>query len=53
MSVKISELSSIQSENIQNKVATLKYEDPSSEYNFKIKSQDKLYSYNQSLEQPE
>ena len=46
MSVLIKEISSNQSENIQN-------EHPSSEYNFKRKSQDKISPSNQGFEQPE
>ena len=53
MSVQITDLSSKQSENIQNEVLTITSEHPSSEYNFEVKFQDKISPFNQSFEQPE
>ena len=46
ISVKITEISSKHSENIQNKTLTLNSEDPSSEYNFKRNFQENFSPYN-------
>ena len=51
MSVQIAELSSKQSENIQNEVLNITSEHPSSEYNLERKLQDKIFPYNQIFEQ--
>ena len=51
MSVQIIDISSKQSENIQNEVLTITSENPSYEDQFDIKPQDKISTYNQSFEQ--
>ena len=53
MSVQITEISSKQSDNIQNKVLNITSEHLSSEYNFEKKFQDKISPSNQRFEQPE
>ena len=52
MSVQITDLSSKQSENIQNEVLTITSEHPSSEYNFERKHQDNISLSHQSFEKP-
>ena len=51
MSVQITDISSKQSENIQNEVLTITSEHPYSEDQFERKSQDNIYPYNQIFEQ--
>ena len=53
MSVQITELSSKQSDNIQNEVLTITSEHPSYEYKFERKFQDNISTANKSFEQPE
>ena len=50
ISVQITELSSKQSESIQNEVLTITSENLSYEYNFEIKFKDKISPYNQIFE---
>ena len=52
MSVQITEISSKQSDYIQNEVLTITSEHPFSEYNFERRFQDNISPYNQSFEQP-
>ena len=53
MLVQNTELSSKQSESVQNEVLTITAEHTYSENHFEIKFQDKISTYNQSSEQPE
>ena len=53
MSFQTTDLSSKQSENIQDEVLTITSEHPSYEYNFERKFHDKISPSNQGLEKPE